>query len=294
MNEIIGSLSEYLDIIERIKKRYVNGWNTPASTSLLYRGISNEKYELLPSVFRKQFDKDGDKEIENSRYLAYVERDVRLIRDFRSEACGIIRNVDINDIPRWAEHAQHFGVPTRLLDFTSNALVALFFSCMDEQALYNGAVWMLHKNNYMEFWLRNYTNRQENADELLANIFNGRNKEIQYPYIYKPYYFDMRLSAQSSHFMVWGNNRKPFEEMIVKNQYMEPEPAGSTEVSKYIDDPEHFLFKVIVKASCKHRLLRQLEDIGINHKSLFPGLDGLGRYIEFKYRFNYGDALDSI
>jgi len=36
-------------------------------------------------------------------------------------------------------------------------------------------------------------------------------------------------------------------------------------------------------------ILRQFDMMGINEKTLFPGLDGIGRYIEAKYRFDYDE-----
>lgn len=37
--------------------------------------------------------------------------------------------------------------------------------------------------------------------------------------------------------------------------------------------------------------MKQLDHIGINAKTLFPGLDGIGKYIEMKYRFDYYEAV---
>ena len=47
----------------------------------------------------------------------------------------------------------------------------------------------------------------------------------------------------------------------------------------------HILSKIIIDKKSKNYLLRQLDKIGINEKLLFPGLDGLGRYLQMKYSF---------
>jgi hypothetical protein len=45
--------------------------------------------------------------------------------------------------PGWISYAQHYGIPTRLLDVTSNALVALFFACgAANNANVDGSVWL--------------------------------------------------------------------------------------------------------------------------------------------------------
>lgn len=50
------------------------------------------------------------------------------------------------------------------------------------------------------------------------------------------------------------------------------------------DQNTPFLFKVEVDSQSKLSLIRQLDEIGINKKTLFPGLDGIGQYLESKYR----------
>ena len=43
-----------------------------------------------------------------------------------------------------------------------------------------------------------------------------------------------------------------------------------------------------------HTILHQLDSLGINEKTLFPGLDGIGRYIERRYRFDYNEHLNNV
>ena len=42
------------------------------------------------------------------------------------------------------QYAQHFGVPTRLLDFSSNSLVALYFVCNEDKGD-DSALWIINK-----------------------------------------------------------------------------------------------------------------------------------------------------
>ena len=46
-------------------------------------------------------------------------------------------------------------------------------------------------------------------------------------------------------------------------------------------------------ADRKQPLLRELDMVGINEKTLFPGLDGIGRYMERKFRFDYNEAVEN-
>lgn len=98
----ISNISEFNTIIatENISKR------------LFYRGHSNANYLLLPSLFRTQ------KQLKNERKM-YNELLIECPQYFPYGATHLDKLVEM----------QHYGLPTRLLDITSNPLVALYFAC---------------------------------------------------------------------------------------------------------------------------------------------------------------------
>lgn len=128
------------------------------STKFLYRGVSDSTYSLLPSVFRKRE--------ENSIYTgSNIER--RILKDFISHACAYL-SIPQTEFFTWAEHAQHYGVPTSFLDWTSNPLVALYFACKDCPTK-NAALWILHNNNFTNFTGRRHSNEIDNSPSLTIN-----------------------------------------------------------------------------------------------------------------------------
>ena len=58
-------------------------------------------------------------------------------------------------------------------------------------------------------------------------------------------------------------------------------------------EQEALLFSFLIYADRKQPLLRGLDMVGINEKTLFPGLDGIGRYVERKFRFDYNEAVEN-
>lgn len=128
----IRSVQRYLSIIENSKEKYTYSTSIhslmPAQLhrpKFIYRGHGNESYQLLPGIFRWHEKENGTSVSE------YSQMEHTILQDFIGEACRYIKDVSTEDIHAWLEIAQHFSVPTRLLDFTENPLVALYFACAD-------------------------------------------------------------------------------------------------------------------------------------------------------------------
>lgn len=287
----ISSVSDYVAVIEQLKTYYPSGMlmNSPVKKLFLYRGHCNQSYELLPGVFRKTISNRMEHSIENAKYLTW-NSEKGLLNTFIQEASAYI-NLPASDILHWAEYAQHYGVPTRFLDWSSNPLVALYFACRDKTET-NGTVWLLHSMNYARFLNDKLSSAKEKTTgEIITDLLNGKS-ELEYPILYTPYYVDTRMSAQQSYFLVWGNKKDPFDKMIPGEQYWMDFPEKDDGTRTYgTAQIEQFLFKFDIHADRKQPLLHELDMIGINEKTLFPGLDGIGRYVERQYRFDYNEAL---
>lgn len=293
----ISSLSDYLGAIERLKTYYPTGimTNNPISTSFLYRGLADKTYHLLPGIFRKHIALDKELEIVNDKYLTWAN-ETEILRAFIHEASAHL-SIPSNNLSQWLEYAQHYGVPTRLLDWSKNPLVALYFCCKD-QGERDGAVWLLHVGNYSRFVSRKLAERDDRgfktAHMAIQELLDG-NSHYEYPILYTPYYVDMRMSAQGSYFMVWGTQRKPLEDLLLSDDTRMKLPEKDNGSRTYgIHETTALLFRFIIYADRKQPILHELNTVGINEKTLFPGLDGVGRYIERQYRFDYNELVENI
>jgi hypothetical protein len=107
---------------------------------------------------------------------------------------------------------QHYGAPTRLLDWTDNALVALYFALHSPtgdgyEPDTNAAVWVLNS-----WWLNRRSHPGINGPMLsdwqeaqrylpdLESAFAGLKVRVRRPVAIDPPHVDRRLAAQGSHF----------------------------------------------------------------------------------------------
>ena len=89
-------------------------WDTH---TMIFRGVSDAEYELITSLGRVELkDEDARQEYESSVLLEFKRRAYPHLKDFPQN------HID------WLALAQHYGLPTRLLDWSTNPLVAMYFA----------------------------------------------------------------------------------------------------------------------------------------------------------------------
>lgn len=112
---IVDSVEAFVTAIMRLE--------TEPDEEIFFRGHGNkEKYKLIPTLFRKH---------ENGSYRYLPKEDI-LVRELLTA-----RPAEFSTDKYMLDHLvrmQHYGLPTRLLDVSSNPLVALYFSCSDMES----------------------------------------------------------------------------------------------------------------------------------------------------------------
>jgi hypothetical protein len=152
--------------------------------------------------------------------------------------------------------ARHHDLPVRLLDWTSNPLVALFFACEYQRKQDNtndGAIWWFRRP-YREMYVDVF-------DEPSPFDYHG----VQMVF---PFYPTMRMTAQSGMFTIHSPDYWVDLRGIAKHEFKDTR-------KRRFDISEGGLW--IVPKERKKEILRQLERLGINARTLFPELDGLVR-----------------
>lgn len=85
--------------------------------NIIFRGHADAAWELKPSIGRHY----------NGDWSKVAERERRALAEFKIRAVPFIQQRPQSDI-EWLALMQHYGCATRLIDFTTNPLIALFFA----------------------------------------------------------------------------------------------------------------------------------------------------------------------
>ncbi|GJH22212.1 hypothetical protein CBA19CS22_36740 [Caballeronia novacaledonica] len=178
------SLGAYMDYIQS-NFRY----------GYMYRGLSNvDEYKLMPTVGRylSDFHNHGKKKGD------LVEAENNAFRIFYKEAKAGLDH-EPSSYWEWLAIAQHHGLPTRLLDWSYSAAVALFFA-VEARGSNDAAVYVLDSN--VRFLT---TTEEKNSDPLSWHTLVA----------YLPRHVTPRIRAQSGLFTLHPDPTEPMSDGIV-------------------------------------------------------------------------------
>jgi hypothetical protein len=281
----VRSLSEFIDKLNS-KMNLINKFGDNSEEyPVWFRGEGSEKYELVPNLYR--YVQDGKtyywNDIVDCKIIKRIEDNIDI--NFNRKATIYLADKKIANI-RWNRYflQQHYKIKTRLLDWTENALYALFFALADQNNNYNARVWLLSPQKLNNYSLQKLTGQNVNRYHIFSSFGDLEKKELinekgelnwkelmrkyclidfsrndkAHPIAIYPLHLDDRMAAQQACFTIYGN--------VVKGLLID-------------DSVEKFLEYVLICANSKEKILKELRLIGVSNYSIYPDLDGLGRTI---------------
>ena len=195
-----------------------------------------------------------------------------LLRQFRKYAAR--DEVPVDSTWNWLALAQHHGLPTRLLDWTYSPYVALHFTTARSRAFEeDGAVWMVDYVRAHELAPRALRDQleREGANLFTTEMINAVAKDFG------------DLDALGDNFVVFVEPPS-FDERIV-NQYALFSLTSQPDVSldSWLAEHPELLRKLVVPTELKWEVRDKLDQANITERVLFPGLDGLSRWLARYY-----------
>lgn len=238
--EKVGTVVQFLNLLNYQKYDF----------SKLFRGQVNKAWKLSPSIERS-LEKVDINCIDAQNWGEFADE---LLDEFKLHASSHLVRIPENKL-EWQVQAQHHGLPTTLLDLTTNPLKALFFAVEGiEYDDTDGAVFFI----YGKF----------NSAEAINDI--SPEDAYKYCMCFYPRHINDRITAQDGCFFSYPLPPKfePFDLFSEGYNHMD----GCLDIH----------YRVIIPKECKAHIRRELERLGITTRTIYPGLDGITKSIRQK------------
>jgi hypothetical protein len=264
------SLSQLIARTKEIAIEWAPGPSDPEE--LWFRG-DERTYPLLPSLYRHY-----------SKSWVYDEENLH--ERFKVRGTPFQPNRVVTEWD-WYFLAQHHGLPTRLLDWTENMLVAAFFAIekkidLLDRTNYDKArqlpaqspifddqspvIWVLDAGSLNAFSCKDdcvFTMGGPLCDAYRINALSQKNDTSRYPIAILPAHTNERLAVQQGVFTMHGHERAPLDEIVA------------------LPESKVRLAKIVIDRANVPQIWRELELLGVSKSWLFPGLDSIAQTVKW-------------
>ena len=264
---VCRSLSSFLGVIDDVRK----AWGTD-DEDLWFRGERHQygATQLRPKLYR------GLAKVTADSLKELLELEGNLFEDF--QRCGGPLGDSLPDDEwGWYFLMQHYGGPTRLLDWSDGALMALHFAVRDyPRAKGDALVYVLDSGwladvlddgpdyGRIEKKWRKYCRDSKADEEEWVEAYLPQEEDDReevplprVPLLWDPEHVTRRFAAQRSRFMIFGS-----------------QPDW---LSNLAENRKSKLQAITIKEECIPGIKRELRGAGVTESVIFPDLDGLGR-----------------
>lgn len=241
----VNSWIEFVDYVQKF------AGDSPRKSKYLFRGQGEATWGLVPSFSRY---------CRGKTITWSIDREFHMQRLFRLDAHNYISPPILpshtKTLELWWAVMQHYGVPTRLLDWSCSPFVAAYFAVLNIDKK-DAAVWIAQPHSANSNAKSQYGFNGVNFTDLFVT---GDDSNLLW--FYEPSAKTDRMAAQQGCFSVCAN------------------PLKDHSVAMRVNCEKDALQKIVIPYHLKLEFLKQLNFMNITAKSLYPGLDGLGASIQ--------------
>lgn len=263
------NIIEYLKIVES----FTAGLDSP----LWYRGIGSVKFKLLPSLYRHEHTSQPSK---------IINLEIDLFSRFRDRASLFMAKPAS---PAWEQLfiMQHYGIPTRLLDWSESPFIALFFAVSSglknpgsQDYQDDAAVWVFSPSLWNKGAFSDVSRENSGpltGDDPLLKRYDPLTRRQDtppgknIPAAMLAIHNNQRIIAQRGVFTIFGTDTTPMEDIYTSNDSF----RGMGNV----------LYKIIIPKKHINTIASKLMVLGFSDSAVFPDLEGLSK--ETKRYFSF-------
>jgi hypothetical protein len=242
------TISNITELSTQVEKLFIS-----SKSRWWFRGHEDAKnYTLLPKVRRPGYTPEVE------RYLFYYFYPRASLRYSKCPAD--------NDLAGWLALMQHYGLPTRLLDWTWSPLVAAFFATQDFRlnTSQDGCIWAIEPCRL-------------NKSQRLGAIFPPLNAEMIRPFLEPARY----SKAKEKNKIAAATPMETDLRMLVQQGAFTVH--SSTKELDQLRGSARWLRKIMIPREYKSRIAKELDILGFRSADLFPNLDNLAKEAMAQY-----------
>jgi FRG domain len=267
----------------------------------IFRGQRDASWKLETSLERdalgplRHITHYPPKRVEHKIFIEYERA---LVEEFKKGAHLYLQGFPVlKHTLEWLALMQHYGTPTRLLDFTVSPYVAAFFAFRDPGGDKDRAIWVLNSEACAAAARTKY--RQD--ERLLYQIFHEDGPQ------HKPtFYQDMEDNKLFNEYLTWAphydhatvvplassvTNERMF---VQQGLFVMPSNIAVSFMENVASiarvEGQQILYQLIIPNSERMLVLADLDQMNINDLSLFPGLEGYARLVSRRLLLGHANA----
>ena len=257
----VETLEDLLPLLTEQENRPELGRNR---SSYLYRGMPDASYHMVTSLSRccKDLQKKLEPAILNN-FAKYAVRNDPSVADS-------IWNRMIT--------GQHNGLPTRLLDWTHSALVALHFATtednLEEMEDHDCVVWRIDMQEQISHLPEKYRLAVGREETTLFSVDMLRGLADS---------LDQYDEDMGDHSIVIIEPPSTSARIVTQYSFFAVIPMGITDIERFLDERTERTVKYVIDRKLRWRVRDMLDALNMSERVLYPGLDGLSKWIARHY-----------
>lgn len=236
--------------------------NNSSANMLWFRGHSDFQYMLRPALFRQ------------GKSLGIHFNEKQMLEEFRRRYPE--QSHHHKTTYEWLTLMQHYGLPTRLLDWSSNLLVALYFCCQ-EQPDKDGAVYALNPTYWeRDFKFNEFLQMQieeETRSEFFYRLVNSKEcsldddtllNGVPFSQIKKDIFFSTKFYGLST------DSKEPFESLVIQTKLYNTQDMEGNPVDQVFSETIRAFTNIVpFKAPYLNQRLRQQHGVFTLHGGMY-------------------------